>query len=575
MPSLEKEQLLTYFQETYHGLVKRNRVGPNRDQAQSVAAWELAFPGRALGCFYLQTAQGQEASVTVTADVDGGDDQGIDLFYYDPSSHRLILLQAKGGQDDGPDRCPSLADTNRFITGIRSFLTGNHTAFNEFTPQQTQLASDACNDPELQISVVFAHFGGELSEHTKREFEKLSTELNSSYPDERVHIINFNRDEAHKALLKIKSDQPVSCRLKLESYAQHDGLLRCFYGLALASDLKKVHLDNQDNPSLYAQNVRAFYGDNAVNLKVKETLNQEPNLLFYLNNGVTAICRSINPVPQVSEDGSREFQIDDISIVNGAQTIGTIAQSLPDGDASAHVFLKIIEVSNADEELTLKIARATNLQTSVDNLDFLSTHPRHQQLAATLKESGVTYQFKRSAEYGTNRLAPDKFTVQEAIEARICVSGDPKLLRNLKAQPSKLHEDFRNNIGLLFPADLSARTLWRQIQISRIAQEVIESARESDPQARPRTFFTHGMFFLKHLIFKKSRQIEASENMSLSQEDEELIREMEDSLILEAFAIAQGSFGAGHTDWNYIFKTIRAVEDLLRITSTLTSPSHV
>jgi hypothetical protein len=567
VPSLEKEQLLSYFHETYQDLVRRNREGPNRDEEQPAARWDQAFPGRALGCFYLQTL-GITPAEAALADVDGGNDEGIDSFHYDSSNHRLVLLQAKGG-GDGPGNQPTLAETNRFIIGIRSFLSGYHTHFTELSADQRQLATEACSDPELQISAVFAHYGGELSEHTKREFEGLTTEINANYPNERLKVINFDRDEAHKAFLKIKRDQPVSCRLRLESHARHDGELRCFYGLALASDLKKLHLANQENPALYAQNVRAFYGDNAVNLKVKETLENEPNLLFYLNNGVTAICRSIAPLPATPADGSKEFQIEDLSIVNGAQTIGTIVNNLADEGTPAHVFVKIIEVSDSDQELSDKIARATNLQTSVDNLDFLSTHPRHQQLADTLKQSGITYQFKRSAEYGTDRLAPDKFTVQEAIEARICAGGDAKLLRNLRVQPSKLHEDFRNDMDLVFPANLSARTLWRQIQISRLAQEVIENTRDSYPENFNKAFFTHGLFFLKHLILKKSRLLEQTESMDISSEEIAQIRALEDPVILEAFSIAQNSFSAGHTNWNYVFKVIRNVSDLLRITEHL------
>jgi len=569
VPSLEKEQLLAYFHETYQDLVRRNREGPNRDEEQPAARWDRAFPGRALGCFYLQTL-GITPTEAALADVDGGNDEGIDSFHYDSTNHRLILLQAKGG-GDGPGNQPSLAETNRFIIGIRSFLSGNHANFTELSPDQRQSAAQACSDPELQIFAVFAHYGGELSEHTKREFEGLTTEINANYPNEGLKVINFDREEAHKAFLKIKRDQPVSCRLRLESYARHDGELRCFYGLAMASDLKKLHLANQRNPALYARNVRAFYGDNAVNLKVKETLENEPNLLFYLNNGVTAICRSIAPLPAAPADGSKEFQIEDLSIVNGAQTIGTIVNNLTDEESPAHVFVKIIEVSDSDQELSDKIARATNLQTSVNNLDFLSTHPRHQQLAATLKESGITYQFKRSAEYGTDRLAPDKFTVQEAVEARICAGNQADLIRNLKVAPAALHERFRKDITTIFPSGLSARTLWRQIQISRIAQESIDRARQDQPHGYDQAFFTHGVFFLKHLIFAKMKNLIQTEAMQLTPAEKQTITETCDEIVVEAHRTSNDHFGSGHPIWRNVFNTIRDTTSLMELQRRLQS----
>ena len=564
MPSLEKEQLLSYFNETYHSLVRRNRCGPNRDQEEHADKWESAFPGRAIASFYLQTAHQLTTQKAAEADVDGGQDEGIDSIHYDPSTHQLILIQAKGG-GDGPNSQPSLADVIRFIDGAKDYCTGNHDSFGELSPEQKTLASTACQDTQLRVEVVLAHFGGELQEDRKRRFEQLKAEFNQRYGEERMTVINFNRNTAHRALLALHEENPVNCRIKLQNYSMHEGELKCFFGLATAQDLKTLHQDNLNTPSLYAANVRAFFGENQVNKKVAETLENEPQHLFYLNNGVTALCQSINPTPESQVGHNGEFEIENLSIVNGAQTIGTIASKLPDDDSSAAVLMKIIEVPADHAELSDKIARATNLQTSVENLDFLSTHPRHQQFAATLKQSDITYEFKRSENYGINRLSPNRFTIQEAIEARICAGSSADLIHKLKTNSPALHRKFREDITLIFPDQLSARTLWRQVQISRIAQEIIESASNNQQHAYEKAFFTHGVFFLKHLIFAKMKHLIEAEEMNLNETEKREIRNTCDSLVIEALPTSDDSFGSGRREWRDIFKSRQNTQDLMNL----------
>lgn len=563
MPSIEKEQLLHYLNETYHSLIRHDR-GPNHNQPQRQDIWDEAFPGRALACFYLQTNHQLTPEQAAQTDVDGGGDEGIDSFHYDPQKNLLVLIQTKGG-GDGPGSCPNLVECIRFIDGAREFCNGNHTHFTELSPEQRALATTACQDAALKVKIVLTHFGGELQEDRKRRFEEFRNAFNSQYSEERMTVINFDRDQAHRALLTLNESTPVNCRLKLANYSRHEGELNCFFGLATAADLKSLHQENLTSPSLYAANVRAFFGDNKVNQKVAETIANEPQHLFYLNNGVTAICQKIDPTPESTLGHDGEFEIKNLSIVNGAQTIGTIATNLPDGDHAASVLVKIIEVPSDSSELAQKIARTTNHQTSVENLDFLSTHPRHQQIASTLQQSGITYEFKRSETYEAYRNDSDSFSVQEAIEARICAGSKADLIHKLKNNPSSLHQKFRQDISSIFPDDLSARTLWRQVQMSRIANEIIERASENQQHNYEKAFFTHGRFFLKHLIFVKMKHLTSLEELYLSNAERQEMKDVCDQLVLDAHRTSDISFGSGQREWRNIFRTLENTQDLMNL----------
>lgn len=82
------------------------------------------------------------------------------------------------------------------------------------------------------------------------------------------------------------------------------------------------------NPKLFTPNIRMFLGDSDVNKELEATLIQEPEKFYYFNNGVTILCNSYE---KTRAGGTRRdsgtFECKGVSVVNGAQTVGSIGQA--------------------------------------------------------------------------------------------------------------------------------------------------------------------------------------------------------------------------------------------------------
>jgi hypothetical protein len=131
---------------------------------------------------------------------------------------------------------------------------------------------------------------------------------------------------------------------------------------------------------LLEQNVRVFLQARGnVNKGIRNTLDNDPEMFFAYNNGITAtasavITEDINGVLHVT--ALRDFQI-----VNGGQTTASIhaASNRKDVDLSK-VFVQVkLSVVGAGRSLDVvpKISEYANSQNRVNAADFFSNHPFH------------------------------------------------------------------------------------------------------------------------------------------------------------------------------------------------------
>lgn len=132
-------------------------------------------------------------------------------------------------------------------------------------------------------------------------------------------------------------------------------------------------------PRLLEQNVRVFLqGRNKVNKGIKATIENEPNMFFAYNNGITATAKEVD----IQHKGGRMLlrKLEDFQIVNGGQTTASIhAAHRSKVDVSStfvQMKLSVVDPSLA-EELVPNISRFANLQNRVTDSDFFSNHPFH------------------------------------------------------------------------------------------------------------------------------------------------------------------------------------------------------
>lgn len=156
------------------------------------------------------------------------------------------------------------------------------------------------------------------------------------------------------------------------------GVKRAFIGILPCTEFLKLICDEKGQllKNVFYDNVRDFQGENSVNREILSTLTSDKSSkesFVLLNNGVTVVCKSMNPV-------GIDFTVRDFQVVNGCQTSHILYKNSELLTGNEFLTIKLIETE--DLELTNKITKATNRQTEVKLEAFAGLQPFHKELEA-------------------------------------------------------------------------------------------------------------------------------------------------------------------------------------------------
>lgn len=226
----------------------------------------------------------------------------------------------------------------------------------------------------------------------KRELEQLNL-------FEGVSIDALGASELQKLYQETKNRLSVTVNFQNRiTLPDIEGVAEAYLGVIPFDEYVKLIQDESGTIySIFDDNVRDFQGGNAVNAKIKGTLDQGKFDLFcVLNNGVTVVASSLTPA------GNR-FTIRDYQVVNGCQTSHVLheCRSIP-GINKVFVPMKIIVTDN--EDIKTSITLATNSQTEVktEQLEALSSFQKKLELYYAAEKGGVQlYYERRSQQYNS------------------------------------------------------------------------------------------------------------------------------------------------------------------------------
>lgn len=190
----------------------------------------------------------------------------------------------------------------------------------------------------------------------------------------------FINPETLKALYRRLSNK-ITKQINFEKHTvlpKIQGVKRAFIGILPCKEYLKLICDEHGRllRNVFYDNVRDYQGENSVNREILATLTDDDagrQAFVLLNNGVTVVCKSINPV------GS-EFTVRDFQVVNGCQTSHVLHKNADLLTDSEFVTIKLIETENV--EIANKITKATNRQTEVKLEAFAGLQSFHKELEA-------------------------------------------------------------------------------------------------------------------------------------------------------------------------------------------------
>lgn len=133
---------------------------------------------------------------------------------------------------------------------------------------------------------------------------------------------------------------------------------------------------------LLEANVRVFLQARSnVNKGIKRTLENEPELFFSFNNGITATAEAVET--ERDSDGLLITGMRNLQIVNGGQTTASVYAAYKRNDdlSKVYVQMKLSEVNENDaRELVPRISEYANSQNKVSAADFFANHPYHVRI---------------------------------------------------------------------------------------------------------------------------------------------------------------------------------------------------
>ena len=158
--------------------------------------------------------------------------------------------------------------------------------------------------------------------------------------------------------------------------ADHESYLAIMPGKVLAA------IYDRWGTRLLEQNVRVFLQHRGkVNKGIRATIENEPNMFFAYNNGITATAEEVD----IDDDGGRLLlrRLKNFQIVNGGQTTASIhsaqRRQVDVSQAFVQMKLSVVDPERANR-LVPRISEFANSQNRVSAADFFANHPFHVRM---------------------------------------------------------------------------------------------------------------------------------------------------------------------------------------------------
>ena len=158
--------------------------------------------------------------------------------------------------------------------------------------------------------------------------------------------------------------------------ADHESYLAIMPGRVLAA------IYDRWGTRLLEQNVRVFLQHRGkVNKRIRSTIENEPNMFFAYNNGITATAEKI----EVEDAAGRLLlrRLKNFQIVNGGQTTASIhsahRRKVDVSQTFVQMKLSVVDPERANR-LVPKISEFANSQNRVSAADFFANHPFHVRM---------------------------------------------------------------------------------------------------------------------------------------------------------------------------------------------------
>jgi len=393
-------------------------------------------------------------------------DLGVDVVLEDDFNKRLLIVQASWS---GKNQQFPLAKAGDFF--------GIHFRLMEpgFVEQGSDEAQAALSNYSQKVRDGYSVEFRFVTNRTLKDNERRETMLAAAqaalddqgsrfsceiYGQRQLKDLNKAIEATGSGLLK-KVRFPIQANDAVEFDEPRHSLICRVSGNAL------TNLYEQHRQALFALNIRLpMTLAQATNKEIKRTASEDPESFFFYNNGVSAVCSEFT-----WDQGRNEVVADRFQIINGAQTVGSIAGT-PNTDKVSILFRLTETGESTGGTFTENIIRFNNTQNPVKISDFRANDPIQEFLKKELTElsgKGPIPRFVYVPKRGTKKggRAGRQLTSEELAKIRHSFIYGPTV--SFKEPKSFFDNSSEGRYWEAFGIDGNETTLWPEELLAETA----------------------------------------------------------------------------------------------------------
>lgn len=385
--------------------------------------------------FALMLKYGIDDIEEIASDIitDGNDDKKVDMVYVNVDESFAVIAQGYEAVNQEKKSAPAnkASDLN---TGVSWLFTRSLDELPKDIKSAAIQLRNAVKDKEIKrIEIWYVHNLPE-SKNVQNELKTVELTASSILKDSKIDIIS--REVGFETLSEWYSnlETPILVNEDIEiningGFEISESSWKSFTTSINGKDIYKLY--KKYDKKLFSANIRDYLGsrksDSNINNNIKKTAEEEGQNFFVYNNGLTAITHEY----KIDKD---KIILKGISIVNGAQTTGSVGSLNREPNINCHVPIRIIKCH--DNEIIQNIVKYNNSQNKITATDFRSNDIIQTRLKKEFDQEGYAkyYGGRRGGAIDAIRRPGNLIPSDTAAQALSAFHKYPNIAYNKKSE---------------------------------------------------------------------------------------------------------------------------------------------
>ncbi len=434
---------------------------------------------------------------------EGSGDNGIDILYIEEDGNDITVhvFQVKYKEEKNLSKTIGENEVSSFLDKVQKiFIEADpHVPVSNGLLQKQidrfyEISREASN---VKIKLYFATNGADLNGQEKDTINRF---INKHSPTiDGYHVLcdyDFYIDKSDVEIETVTLDvdnEKISNSQEMLSY------------IVTTSAYQIAILYEKFKDRILEKNVRKLL-KGKINKQIAESLQKNPKMFWYKNNGLSIVCRRVQPK---SIAGRLSFDMDNPYIVNGGQTTKTIYNLFSKIDRNnddevaifhdAKILVRIYQTTDVD--VINSIVLGTNSQNKITVADLKSLHPNVRKIKQYFNDNDVILVTKRDSEI---KLSSRSITAEFLLQVYWAIfGGEP---HKSKASKSKLVDDLYDEV---YGADNTYKDLYTSYLIYEDVKKKIQLISNYEIK-------DHGLYSVLYAMVKIFPKLKAGYDKNIS-----------------------------------------------------------